>query len=73
MPHIDELMGVATVAAAGLLAAILLQPALYAAGDAAVGPSVPALTIEVAAGRNMERQPGVARECAAIEAGRPDA
>ena len=33
MPHVDELLGVTTVAAAGLFAAILLQPII---GEVAV-------------------------------------
>jgi hypothetical protein len=36
MPHVDELLGPATLAAAGLFAAIALQPAAPAASPAAV-------------------------------------
>jgi hypothetical protein len=34
MPHVDELLGVATVASAGLFAAIALQPIVDGASDA---------------------------------------
>jgi hypothetical protein len=74
MPHIDELLGVATVAATGLLAAVLLQPArVGATGNLAVGSQVPAMTVEVVARRNPEQHQRVARERAGSDAGRPDA
>jgi hypothetical protein len=38
MPHIDELLGVATVAAAGLLAGIVVQPFVSDAQSDSIGP-----------------------------------
>ena len=43
MPHVDELLGVATFAAAGMFAAIALQPMSGAPGTAAA--NVPAATV----------------------------
>lgn len=40
MPHVDELLGPATFAAAGLFAAIALQPAVTGAAPARVAPGV---------------------------------
>ena len=61
MPHIDELLGVATVAATGLLAAILLQPA-GATELATAHASPPTLTVEVVARRTIEQPPSIACE-----------
>jgi hypothetical protein len=63
MPHIDELLGAATVAAAGLFAATALQPVAKPAPDRAVPPtaavSAPApivrlSPVEVVARRSVE-------------------
>ena len=56
MPHVDELLGPATLAAAALCAAIALQPAPPVAGAEAAGRTVAAVvllpSIEVVARRD---------------------
>lgn len=45
MPHVDELLGVATFAAAGMFAAIALQPMVSGAPGTAAAADVPAATV----------------------------
>ena len=45
MPHVDELLGPATFAAAGLFAAIALQPPVTVAAQARSAPTVAAATV----------------------------
>jgi hypothetical protein len=66
MPHIDELLGVATVAAAGLLATILLQPASIGATERVAADAYgSAMIVEVVATRTPQPQPDGGRECVA--------
>ena len=44
MPHVDELLGVATIAAAGMFAAIALQPVMSGASGTAAAAEVPVAT-----------------------------
>jgi hypothetical protein len=78
MPHIDELLGVTTIAAAGLFAAIAVQPS--ASGPAAAPGGAPiarVASIDVVARRSVEfarieREEGFGRESLGNVA-RPDA
>lgn len=45
MPHVDELLGPATVAAAGLFAAIALQPPLTGATPTHVAPGATSIVV----------------------------
>ena len=45
MPHVDELLGPATFAAAGLFAAIALQPPVTVATPARAAPTVAAASV----------------------------
>jgi hypothetical protein len=89
MPHLDELLGVATVAATGLFAAIALQPdgtqatrnastRADAAISGAAAPIVRLAPVEVVARRSVElahieREEKRARERIARDPARPKA